>query len=88
MGGYIVDVPQRGGRKAREVTLQVKKKTVTIQSPQRPDDRMAPITVNILVAEETSVNAKGRLHWILLTSECVDTFNDCCFVLRFYELRW
>ncbi|MBO9497436.1 IS4 family transposase, partial [Thalassotalea sp. G20_0] len=88
IGSYTVNVPQRGGRKAREATLQVKKKTVTIQSPQRPGGRMAPITVNILMAEEVEVDTEDRLRWILLTSEAVDTFDDCRIVLRFYELRW
>ncbi|MBO9481022.1 hypothetical protein J7439_06285 [Salinisphaera sp. G21_0] len=36
MGAYTIKVPQRGGRnarKARKVTLEVNKKTATIQSP-------------------------------------------------------
>ena len=88
LGKYTVDVPQRGGRKARKATLQVKKKTVTIQSPQRPGGRLEPITVNILVAEEISNGTEDRLCWILLTSEPIETFECCRKILRFYELRW
>ncbi len=88
LGTYVVDVPQRGGRKARSVMLQVKRKTVTIQSPQRLGGRLEPVTVNILIAEEFNNDTKDCFRWILLTSEPVDTFDDCRMVLRFYELRW
>lgn len=87
-GTYTVKIPQRGGRKARTATLQVKRKTVAIQSPQRPGGRLDPITINILSAEEMSSHAEDRLRWILLTSEPLETFEDCRTVLRFYELRW
>ncbi|WP_252179061.1 IS4 family transposase [Endozoicomonas sp. 4G] len=91
LGTYTIKVPQRGGRnarKARKVTLEVKKKTATIQSPQRPGGRLAPITVNVLIAEEINNDTEDRLRWILLTSESVETFKNCRTVLRFYELRW
>ena len=88
LGTYTIKVPQRGGRKARKATLQVKKKTVTIQSPQRRGGRLDPITVNILIAEEINNATEDRLRWILLTSESVETFEECRIVLRFYELRW
>ncbi|WP_257296608.1 transposase, partial [Endozoicomonas sp. YOMI1] len=89
--GSIPKVPQRGGRnarKARKIILEVKKKTATIQSPQRPGGRLAPITVNVLIAEEINNDTEDRLCWILLTSESLETFEDCRTVLRFYELRW
>ncbi|MGI2028432.1 hypothetical protein [Endozoicomonas acroporae] len=62
MGAYTIKVPQRGGRnarKARKVTLEVKKKTATIQSPQRPGRRLAPITVNVLSADEINNYCKS-----------------------------
>ena len=91
LGTYTIKVPQRGGRnarKARKVTLEVNKKTATIQSPQRPGGRLAPITVNVLIAEEINNDTEERLHWILLTSESLETFEYCRTVLRFYELCW
>ncbi len=88
LGKYTVRVPQRGGRKERKATLQVKSKTVIIQSPQRPGGRLEPITINILSAEEINNETEDKLRWILLTSEPVDTFEDCRTLLRFYELRW
>lgn len=91
LGTYTIKVPQRGGRnarKSRKVILEVKKKTVTIQSPQRPGGRLAPITINVLITEEINNGTEDRLRWILLTSESLETFENCCTVLRFYELRW
>lgn len=91
MRTYAIKVPQRGGqkvRKAREATLEVKKETATIQSPQRAGGRLAPITINVLIAEEINNETEDLLHWILLSSESVETFEECRLVLRFYELRW
>ena len=88
LGKYTITVPQRGGRKKRKATLQVKSKKVTIQSPQRPGGRLQPVTVNILSAQEINNDNEDKLCWILLTTETVESFADCRAVLRFYELRW
>ena len=88
LGKYTITVPQRGGRKERKATLQVKSKKVTIQSPQRLGGRLKPVTINILSAQEISDDIEDKLCWILLTTESIETFEDCRTVLRFYELRW
>ena len=88
LGSYTITVPQRGGRKERKATLQVKSKSVTIQSPQRPGGRLHPLRVNVVTAQEISNGTKDKLCWILLTTEPVKTFDDCRRVLHFYELRW
>ena len=88
LGQYTITVPQRGGRKERQATLQVKSKSVTIQSPQRPGGRLQPVMVNVVMAQEVNNNSEDKLCWILLTTESVETFEDCRTVLRFYELRW
>ena len=88
LGKYTIIVPQRGGRKERKATLQVKSKKVTIQSPQRPGGRLQPVTVNILSAQEINNDTEDKLCWILLTTESAETFEECRAVLRFYELRW
>ncbi|USE38767.1 hypothetical protein MJO57_11680 [Endozoicomonas sp. SCSIO W0465] len=41
LGKYTIVVPQKGGRKKRKATLQVKRKKMTIQAPQRPGRRQA-----------------------------------------------
>ena len=46
------------------------------------------MTINILSAQEIGNNTEDKLCWILLTTESVETFEDCRTVLRFYELRW
>ena len=46
------------------------------------------MTVNILSAQEINNDTEDKLCWILLTTEPVETFEDCRAVLRFYELRW
>ena len=89
LGSYTITVPQRGGgRRERKATLQVKSKSVTIQSPQRPGGRLQPLKVNVVTAQEISNGTKDKLCWILLTTEPVKTFDDCRRVLHFYELRW
>lgn len=88
LGKYTITVPQRGGRKERTATLQVKSKKVTVQSPQRPGGRLDPITVNVISAQEINNDTEDKLCWILLTSEPAGTFEDCRTALRSYELRW
>ncbi|WP_222842215.1 IS4 family transposase [Endozoicomonas montiporae] len=88
LGSYTVIIPQRGGRKERKATLQIKSKSVTIQSLQRPGGRLQPIKVNVVTAQEIKNDAEDKLCWILLTTEPIATFEDCRKVLRFYELRW
>ena len=61
LGKYTITVPQRGGRKERKATLQVKSKKVTIQSPQRPGGRLQPVTVNILSAQEINNDTEDKL---------------------------
>ena len=88
LGSYTVTIPQRGGRKERKATLQVKSKSVTIQPPQRPGGRLQPIKINVVTAQEVNNDIEDKLCWILLITEPVGTFEDCRRVLRFYELRW
>ena len=65
-----------------------KRKSVTIQSPQRPGGRLQPVKANVVTAQEINNDSEDKLCWILLTTETVKTFEDCRTVLRFYELRW
>nr|WP_252020259.1 IS4 family transposase [Endozoicomonas sp. SCSIO W0465] len=88
MGKYTIVVPQKGGRKKRKATLQVKRKKMTIQAPQRPGGRPESVTMNIVSAEEIGNDSEDRLHWVLLTTEDIETFEDCRSIIRFYELRW
>ncbi|USE36964.1 hypothetical protein [Endozoicomonas sp. SCSIO W0465] len=86
LGKYTIVVPQKGGRKKRKATLQVKRKKMTIQAPQRPGGRPEPVTMNIVSAEEIGNDSEDRLHWVLLTTEDIETFEDCRSIIRFYEL--
>ncbi|USE36212.1 IS4 family transposase [Endozoicomonas sp. SCSIO W0465] len=88
LGKYTIVVPQKGGRKKRKATLQVKRKKMTIQAPQRPGGRPEPVTMNIVSAEEIGNDSEDRLHWVLLTTEDIETFEYCRSIIRFYELRW
>jgi hypothetical protein len=87
-GRVGVQVPQRGGRAARQAVLELRSAEVTLALPRRPDGtHLSPVKVNVVLAEERG-RAAEKLCWILLTSEVVDSAEQVQDILRCYGLRW
>jgi hypothetical protein len=87
-GKVGVQVPQRGGRPARQAVLELRSAEVTLALPKRPDgSELSPVRVNVVLAEERG-RAAEQLCWILLTSEAVDSAAQVQDILRCYGLRW
>lgn len=86
---YTVNVPQRGGRKAREARLRLRRQRLVVQAPAAGPSGRAPVTVNAILAEEIDAPARVQpLQWVLLTTEPVETEQEARRVVRYYELRW
>ena len=84
----------RQGVPARVATLQIRSIRVTLPKPKGNNDFVKScgidsIAMNVVVVEELQAQ-KGfaPVHWILLTSLPVETFNDAWAVLEHYEKRW
>jgi hypothetical protein len=91
LGTYEVKVQQKGGRKARIVTIHYHSATVELALPthQKKSDYPEMLRLNVVTAKEVQKgNSDESLEWIILTSEPVDTGEVARRVLRNYELRW
>jgi len=90
IGKMTVYVPPRGGRKAREALLTLRRKHMVLRPPAtEPKEQAAPVEVNLVEAcEHHAPKGCTPLHWVLLTSEAVDTLEQCVHVIKLYKYRW
>ena len=86
---YTIQIPQRGGRKAREAKLSLRSATVELLAPAGRAVRQSSLRVNVVLVEELDAPAQLEpLHWVLLTTEAISSAQEACQVVRYYELRW
>jgi hypothetical protein len=86
---YTVQIPQRGGRKAREAKLLLRSATVELLAPAGRTVAQGSLSVNVVLAEELDAPAQSEpLQWVLLTTETVSSAEQARQVVRYYELRW
>lgn len=86
---YTVNVVQRGGRKARQATLNLRSLRLELQAPAGGVGGRGPLTVNAILAEEVDAQPSVEpLRWVLLTTEPVGSAEEARQVVRYYELRW
>jgi hypothetical protein len=86
---YTVQIPQRGGRQAREAKLLLRRATLTLLAPAGRSVAPGSLKVNVVLAEELDTPSTSEpLHWVLLTTEAVSNAEEARQVVRYYELRW
>ncbi len=83
-GTKMVHVPQRGGRKARDASCDIRFAAVTLKCPANKD--CGAVELYYVVCHERD-NKEG-LCWHLLTSETVTTASQAREILGYYERRW
>ena len=87
--GYSVDIPQRGGRKARRAKVLLRSATFDFLVPKGSAVPEDSLRVNVILAEEVGTPAGSEpLHWVLLTTEAIDDAEAALQIVRYYELRW
>ncbi|MFI5298448.1 MAG: IS4 family transposase [Polyangiales bacterium] len=87
LGHYSVEVPARDNRPARIARMEVRATKVTIEL--RIDRKQREqVTLNAVRAREIGGPKGASLHWMLLTTEPIDTFADAIAVVHGYALRW
>ncbi|AGU96036.1 hypothetical protein M892_01950 [Vibrio campbellii ATCC BAA-1116] len=79
-------IPQKGGRKARDVKLDVKYGQVTLKAPANKKEH-AGIPVYYVGCLEQGTS-KDKLAWHLLTSEPINNVDDAMRIIGYYERRW
>jgi len=86
---YSVQIPQRGGRKAREAKLLLRSATLELLPPTGSPVEYCPLTISVVLAEELDAPANAEpLCWVLLTTEDVSGAEEARQIVRYYELRW
>lgn len=89
LGRFSLDLRARPGLRARTASLEVRSCTVTLRPPWRPGGRGQPCRTNVVEAREVDPPAGVKpLHWVLLTSWPVETFEQALRVVRAYSCRW
>lgn len=84
-GQRTVHVPQKGGRKARDVTLDVRFAPITIKVPANKQGNS--LRLYYVGCTEQS-DEKDKLNWHLLTSEPVTSAEQAQRIIDYYEQRW
>lgn len=89
LGILKVKLRARPGSPAREAQVEVRALGVTLRGPWRPDRRPAPLSMNVVEAKEINVPAGVEpIHWVLLTSWPIETFQQVIKVIKAYGFRW
>lgn len=90
-GTAHIELRERHDRPARTADLEVRFGTLSIKRPRNtiepnlPDHR--PVSV-VEVREPNPTNGAEPVHWILLTSHPVETFDEACRIVDWYRRRW
>ncbi|EJE8536241.1 IS4 family transposase, partial [Vibrio vulnificus] len=80
-----IQIAQRGGRKARDVTLDIKYAAVTLKTPSNKTGE--PISLNYVGCSEVGDEDK-KLNWHILTNEPVNSAEEALKIITYYEKRW
>ena len=97
-GAMITKSPKKKGkkkthwRKAREATVRISAAPIQVKPPggvKTGDYEKVPMLVWVIrVWEVNPPRGQERLEWFLLTNEPVESFEDACRVVSWYECRW
>lgn len=94
LGCLTVEVPRKAGQPARTATLEVRVVRVWMLAPdlRKPDDplrdRQACPVSAVEVRERDALAGVEPLHWVLLTTQSVEGFEQACRVVGYYQRRW
>jgi hypothetical protein len=90
IGGYVVDVPARGKRKARRAHMEIRVAKLTLDVRDQRTGKRHPLLVHVVWAYEVDTTPDGEepLDWMLLTNHPVDELEQAQLVIDGYEKRW
>ena len=83
------DRSRRQNRETRRATVEVRAASVTLRPPPRPDRKLPPVTVNVVLVREPNPPAgEVRVEWILVTTLPIDTLEQVRTIVEHYCVRW
>lgn len=76
-------------RQSRTAEVEVRATRVTLRPPWRPDRKLPPVSVNVVLVREIAPPAgEVPVEWILLTSLPIDDIEQVRRVIQYYCVRW
>jgi hypothetical protein len=91
LGQHTIELERNPERPARSATLTVRAMQVTIEVPRhhKQPKQCQPVTLNVLLVEESTPPAEGKpIRWLLLTTLSIDSFEQAWQCVVWYSLRW
>jgi hypothetical protein len=83
------DRSRRQNRQTRRANVEVRAAQVTLRPPYRPDRKLPPVTVNVvLVREPNPPPGEIAVEWILVTTLAIDALEQVRTVVEYYCVRW
>ena len=87
-GAYVVQIPRKGKQPPREAVLEIRFATVTLKPPQNKPD-LGELEIQAIIAEEVACPEEAQpLHWLLLTTCEITSFEDAIEKVAWYCHRW
>ena len=84
-----IHLEHRPGMPARDVTLHLRWKTISILPPANKKKKYTPVTFTaILVTEADPPEGVEPLEWLLMTTLPVETFQQAAQCVLWYRFRW
>ena len=87
-----VGCSQRGRqqpRQSRTAKVEVRAGSVTLRAPWRPDRKLPPVSVNVVLVREIDPPAgEPAVEWILVTNLPIDSVEEVRQVIQYYCVRW
>ena len=85
----VEDRARRQNRVTRRATVEVRAKTLTLRPPYRPDRKLPPVTVNVvLVREPNPPPGEPPVEWMLVTTLPIATPEQVRTIVAYYCVRW
>jgi hypothetical protein len=83
------DRARRQSRETRRATVEVRAVKVTLRAPSRPDRKLPPVTVNVVLVREPNPPAgETPVEWILVTTLAIGTPEQVRTIVEYYCVRW
>jgi hypothetical protein len=80
---------RRQPRESRTAEVEVFAATVTLRPPERPDRRLPPVTVNVvLVREKAAPSGDEPVEWLLVTTLSIASMEQVRAIIQYYTVRF
>lgn len=89
LGSYEVNLHARPGRAARKAKVAVRACRVQLRPPYRPGGKLDALECWVIEAHESNPpKGADALHWVLVSDQQVQTFEQAVELIGYYSARW